>query len=266
MPEGDTVHKLADAIGRTLTGRVAQRVAVRGATLSELAGCRVGAVFAKGKHLFIRLENGLTLRSHLGMYGTWHRYAPGEPWRKPRARAALAVWVPGEVVVCFNAREVELLRSAGIRERNTVRRLGPDLGAETLAADDAVGRARELLEPGTALADVLLDQRVAAGIGNVYKSEILFMERAHPLGTLATTADEALRRLYATAHDLIRANLGGGPRATRRGRPRLWVYGRHGRSCLRCGTPIRYARLGATMRSTYWCPRCQPPRARADRT
>ncbi|NIR28257.1 MAG: hypothetical protein GWN84_02765 [Gammaproteobacteria bacterium] len=257
MPEGDTVHKLADAIGRTLAGQVTARVTLRGETVPALAGRRVRAVFAQGKHLFIRFEEGMTLRSHLGMYGSWHRYASGEPWRKPQAQATLALWTPPEVLVCFNAREVELLRSGGIRERNTVRRLGPDLGGEGFCVDEVLRRAREFLEPETLLVDVLLDQRIAAGIGNVYKSEVLFVEKVHPTLPLEAAGDTVLRRLYTAAHDLIRANLGGGPRMTRRGNPPLWVYGRHGRPCLRCDESIRYARLGATMRSTYWCAGCQ---------
>ena len=107
---------------------------------------------------------------------------------------------------------------------------------------------------------MLLDQRIASGIGNVYKSELLFIERVAPLAALRDTPDSVLSALYTRAHVLLRANLGGGPRVTRfeGGRAgRLWVYRRAGAPCLRCNTPIVGAPLGRSLRSTYWCPRCQ---------
>lgn len=259
MPEGDTVHKVARALEHDLTGAVVRRVTVEGRPIPGLAGRRVSGIFAKGKHLFIRLEGDAEMRSHLGLYGAWHRYAPAEPWRKPEARASLALWTGHAVFVCFNAREVELLREAGIGERKVMERLGPDLGAPKPDLEIAVRRARELIEAEVPMVDVLLNQRAACGIGNVYKCEVLFLEGVHPRATLGAVADGVLHRLYGTAHRLIRVNLGGAPRATRAGSgPRLWVYGRGARPCLRCGTPIRYGRLGRSQRASYWCPHCQP--------
>jgi endonuclease-8 len=261
MPEGDTVHKLAVALEGSLVGRALVRGEVWGAPIALPASTRVTRVFARGKHLFVETDAGLLVRSHLGMHGSWHRYAPGEPWRRPARQASLVLETGAEVLVCFNAREVECLPAAGLRHRDLAARLGPSLLDPGLSPAQIAGRARSALPPGTPLADLLLDQGVASGVGNVYKSEVLFLEGRAPLAPLASVDDEALAALYARARDLMARNLGGGPRVTRLdgdGAGGLWVYGRRGRPCLRCGTPVRYARLGRTRRSTYWCPRCQP--------
>jgi endonuclease-8 len=260
MPEGDTIHKLATALRPRLVGQVLVRARWPRGDARRLAGRRVEAVWALGKHLLMALEGGWVLRSHLGMYGVWHHYAPGEPWRRPQRQAALALWTAREVLVCFNARETELLREDGIRLTNLEHRLGPDLLGEGFDAAGAVTRARELLQPEAPLVDVLLDQRVACGIGNVYKSEVLFLEGHHPLARLSDTPDAVLVALYTTARDLLRRNLGGGPRVTRfadDGLGRLWVYRRKGEPCLRCGERVQALRAGKDLRSTYFCPACQ---------
>lgn len=269
MPEGDTIYKIAAALRPALEGAVLRRLRVgRGPHLSagcargeDFEGRRVVRVYSEGKHLFIELEGGLLVRSHLGLHGSWHRYRPGEAWRRPERRASLALWTEQDVFVCFNAREVECLNPAGFRRADLSARLGPDLLSPHPDLDAVVRRARELLDPEARLADALLDQRIAAGIGNVYKSEVLFLRGRHPDALLQTASDPVLRGLFEAARDLLLRNLGGGPRTTRfaaDGRGKLWVYGRAGRPCYRCGTRIRFARSGRGMRSTYWCPACQP--------
>lgn len=260
MPEGDTVHKLAGILRPLLVGATLEQARLaRMAGAERLAGVQVEAVEATGKHLLVRLANGLTLRSHLGMYGSWHRYAPGEPWRKPVRQASIVLWTAHAVLVCFHAREVVLEPTAGLAQRDRLERLGPDLLGPDFDARAAVVRARALQGPDAPLVDMLLDQRVAAGIGNVYKSEVLFLERIAPDRRLADAPDDRVAGLYDRARALLAANLGGGPRITRpEPGPDLWVYGRRREPCLRCGTPIRYARLGHDLRSTYWCPACQP--------
>jgi len=127
-------------------------------------------------------------------------------------------------------------------------------------ADGLVRRAREILDADALLADALLDQRVASGIGNVYKSEVLFIERFSPATPIAGVDDRDLGRCFETAADLLRRNLGGGRRVTRIANDqagRLWVYGRGGQPCLVCDTPIRSRRIGRHHRGTYWCPVCQ---------
>jgi endonuclease-8 len=194
------------------------------------------------------------------MYGTWHRYREGETWRKPRCQASLELLTDDDVFVCFNAKEVELVATASVRERILKTRLGPDLIDAETNPRIVVRRARALLSAETPMVDVLLDQRVAAGIGNVYKSEVLFIRQCPPLRSLESINDTALEACYATAADLLRRNLGGGRRITRFERDdagRLWVYGRGNLPCLRCGTRISYARLGKDLRGTYWCAGCQ---------
>lgn len=278
MPEGDTVHRTAAYLAERLLGRAVRSVRLgRGpkiglgcpsapGPLPGLEGRAVEEVSAEGKHLWIRFEGGLALRSHLGLHGSWHRYGLGEPWQKPAERASLVLETDEDVLVCFQAREVECLRSGGFRRTDLAARLGPDLLSPDVDIRLLPARARRLLAPETALTDVLLHQRVAGGIGNVYKSEVLFLRRANPFGCLADLPDEALAALFETARELLRKNLGPGSRTTRfadDGRGRLWVYGRAGRPCFTCGTRIRYGRSGASQRSTYWCPRCQetPPGA-----
>lgn len=263
MPEGDTIHKLAAYLGEHLVGRTVQQAAVLGRPLA-LRGEAVTAADARGKHLLLRFAGGAVLRTHLGMHGSWHRYPAdgGAPRVRGRVSVVFTVSAPPvvEVFACYNAREVELLAAGSRRERDLASHLGDDLlgAAPDLAAIAA--RARRLLGPGTLLVDVLLDQRVAAGIGNVYKSELLFLAGLPPTTTLGDIADDRLQALYADARRWLTANLGGGPRTTRTtadGAGRLWVYNRTGRPCHRCRTPIAAARLGARPRGTWWCPACQ---------
>lgn len=261
MPEGDTIHTLAGALDPRLRGQTLAGGRIAAHPDLQLAGRRVGPVTARGKHLFIELDGELVLRSHLGMHGSWHRYARGEAWKKPERHASIVLETPTDVVVCFHAREVQLLAADRAARFDLQRELGPDLVVELPPADEVLKRAAVFLEPGDPVADLLLDQRVASGVGNVYKSEVLFVERLHPLTRADRLGEERVAPLLATAHRLLRANLHGGPRVTRErrdGAGDLWVYRRHGRPCLRCGTRIESARLGRGRRSTYWCPRCQP--------
>lgn len=259
MPEGDTIHRIAEAIRPDLQGRTLNRVQSREPDLEGLAGRRVAGVQALGKHLLIEFEGGLVLRSHLGMYGSWHRYAASEPWRKPASRASLALWVGEVVLVCFNARELRCLTTDGLAWRDLERHLGPDLIGRQVDHGELCARAQRLLGPNAPLVDVLLDQRVARGIGNVYKSELLYIQRLHPLQVLGGVPDLALTELFRKASELLRQNVRPGPRVTRRSAhgPRLWVYGRRGLPCLCCGEGVRGRTLGRAPRPTYWCETCQ---------
>ncbi len=260
MPEGDTVHKLAAYLAPLLTGQCLTLARIRDHPDAQLAGLKVTDVSAHGKHLFIHLDDGRVLRSHLGMRGSWHHYRAGAAWDRPAWQAAIELHVAGQVLVCFHPREVALDHSHGPAQRDLVTHLGPDLLAADLDADLIVQRARTLLSADTPMADVLLDQRVAAGIGNVYKCETMFLMGIPPRQTLAQTSDDSLRATYLEAARLLRANTRPGRRETRRSMEAagtLWVYGRKDQPCHRCGTPICYARLGRHQRSTYWCPLCQ---------
>lgn len=260
MPEGDTVFKVAAYLRPELQGRRLVAGLARAGETLDLAGRRVGEVFASGKHLFIELDDRELLRSHLGMWGSWHGYAPDEPWQRPRRQAAIVLDTGERVFVCFNPRQVELLRRGGVRRRRLAVTLGPDLLAPGVAFDTILARARAIADTGAPIVDALLDQRIASGIGNVYKSEVLFLEGLDPHTPTGRIGDEALLHLYRRAGELLADNVHAGPRVTRHAADdagRLWVYGRTGRPCLRCDAPIRSARLGKGLRSTFWCPACQ---------
>lgn len=213
MPEGDTLRKLSRALGPRLLGRQVRITRLRGApTHARLPSGRVEAVEALGKHLLIRIAGtdgrGQVLRTHLGLWGGWHQYAPAESWRKPARQAWVVMEAAGAVFVCFNAQAVEVMRADGVRGQVLRARLGPDLLAEDTDIAPLPARAREILTADAPLTDVLLDQRVAAGIGNEYKSELLFLAGLSPHRTLGSVDDETLVSLFALARDLLLRNLG----------------------------------------------------------
>jgi endonuclease-8 len=227
-----------------------------------VVGTRVTDVEPLGKHMLIRFDNGLTLHTHLRMGGTWHRYAPGEAWRVPAWRAKVVLEVPEHVVVCFNAPVAELMEDRAVDRHPALVSLGPDLLRTDFSAEEAYARLRARADDE--VAEAITDQRVMAGVGNVYKSEILFIEGVNPWTHVSAISDEKLQTLIATAGRLLRDNVDPARprRITTRGDPAargsVWVYGRLNRPCVRCGTPIRVRRQGALNRPTYWCPRCQP--------
>ncbi len=218
-------------------------------------GERIESVVARGKYLLVAFEGGLTLRTHMKMTGSWHLYETGARWRKGAHLARVVIEADnGWTAVCFQAPVVETFhRAAG--EPPALASLGPDLTAAEPDLDVAVQRVARFAPAETEIADVLLDQRLASGIGNVYKSEVLFLHGVDPFTPVAELDDGRLRGLYRTAHDLLRANLGRARRTTYRGG--VAVYGRPGQPCPRCGTPVRACRQGPLARSTYWCPVCQ---------
>jgi len=279
MPEGDTVHQVAEYLRQRLIGVPIDAANVPSLPGLDLEGRRITQVATHGKHLFFVFEEGGVLRSHLGMHGSWHRYPRGQAWKRPARQASIELHAGGQVYVLFQAEEVEWFRRGAVRDRQIDRRLGPDLMASDPSIETILLRARQFLEPETIVADLLLDQRIAAGIGNVYKSEVLFLEAVLPRRPIGLLDDEAVERMFQTARRMLLHNAGPGPRVTTRELPRriaeknqgptppgvqrptatarLWVYGRSGRPCRACGAPIRSERMGRHWRSTYWCPRCQ---------
>ena len=164
------------------------------------------------------------------------------------------------IFVCFNAAQVEILRSTGVRQRILQVALGPDLIDDRVDYQHILTRARDLLAANTPILDVLLDQRVASSIGNVYKSEVLFLAGWHPEVHLRHLSDAQLKQIYRLAIRLLKQNKRDGSRITRHINDDagiLWVYGRRGKPCLRCEDVIKSAKLGKGMRSTYWCQTCQ---------
>jgi endonuclease VIII len=219
------------------------------------AGVTVTAVEAVGKHLLVSFDDGTVLQTHLRMSGSWHLYEQGARWRKPAHLARVVIATATHQAVCFSAPVVRTTKG----ETPAVDHLGPDLCTPEADLDEVIARMASTPEPGTTIAEVLLDQRVAAGIGNVYKSEVLWAERLDPRTPIEEVPAELRRRLVETAARLLRANLTTARRTTVPGG--LAVYRKARRPCRRCGTPIRTARWGEQARSTYWCPRCQVPPA-----
>jgi endonuclease VIII len=262
MPEGDTIRRIVRALAVELPGRTLDRLELRDrGEITELAGRRITGVEAVGKHMLVHMDGGWSLRAHLGMNGRWvRRHA-----REARPRGATATMVVGDAVyTCERAYSVETVRTAAIRSHPKLARLGPDLLADPAPVAAAVSRAWQPAYRDREIGDLLLDQRVAAGIGNVYKSEVLFECRVHPRSRVAEVGEGGLERLFERASAQMRANLRTRRRTTvplaRRPRPssaRLWVYGREGKPCLACGTRIERFLQGDMGRSTYWCPRCQ---------
>ena len=252
MPEGDTILRTARSLRTWLEGRTitAARSPVLGSRAERLVGRTVTGVEARGKHLLIRLDDDASLHTHMKMTGSWHVYSAGERWRRPPHQARLVLDVDGgRVAVCFNAPVVELLTVAGELLHPSLRGLGPDVLGTPLDVDGVRRRARAL-PPDTPVGDVLLDQRVVAGIGNIYRCDALFVRRVHPSTPVRDLDDAALGALVSTAAELMRTNV-----EERRHQP--WVHGRAGRPCRRCGTAIRARRQGPHARTAYWCPRCQ---------
>jgi len=261
VPEGDTLHRTAARLRPVLAGQTLTRFeAPRLLGDRPKPGVTIADVEAVGKHLLIHFADGLTLRTHLRMSGSWHLYRTGERWRKPRHLVRALVAVDGWEAVCFAAPVVQTYRPAHPggalgTDLDPVGHLGPDLCRADADVDECVHRMGELPEPDAEIATVLLDQRVAAGVGNVYKSEVLFACRVNPFAPLSSIDPDTRRDLYRTASTMLMANLDGGRRVTAPGG--LAVYGKGRRPCPRCSTPIEVRRQGEAARTTSFCPWCQ---------
>lgn len=261
MPEGDTIHRAAATLRPALVGQPLERFdAPRLPPPFPEPGVDVTSVEARGKHLLIRFGDGHVLHTHLRMTGSWHLYRPGERWQRSRRAVRAVVAVPDAVAVCFDAPVVELLDDAALLRHPGLQRLGPDLCLPDPDLDEAVRRFAALPAPDAPVVTALLDQRVAAGIGNVYASELCFLERVHPTTPVHAVPAPVRRALLERGGILLRRNLATVRRTTVPNAPdgSLWVYGRAGQACRRCGTPIEADRIGEHARITYWCPACQP--------
>lgn len=262
MPEGDTVHRNARVLNREMQGRTLARFFVRDrGDVRELAGRTVTLVEARGKHLLVHMDGGWILRVHLGMKGRWVRRHVSE--RTPRRMTAMLV-ADDTAWICDGAFTAELMRAETLRTHARLSRLGPDLLADPPDIAAAVRRACMPAHANREIGDLLMDQRVAAGIGNVYKSEVLFECRVHPRTRMHELPAEKVTELFERAAHLMRLNLLTRRRTAvplrRRPTPssqRLWVYMRKGKPCLDCGTKIERFMQGDMSRSTYFCPVCQ---------
>jgi endonuclease-8 len=274
MPEGDTIFRAARTLNQALAGQTVVHFATALVHLarvdddSGIAGRVVERVEAVGKHLLMTFSGGLILRTHMRMNGSWHIYRPGERWQLPRYHMRIQIETSDWVAVAFKVHVAEFIREAALARHEPLATLGPDLLSDSFDRIEAIARLRA--QADRPIGEALLDQRLLAGIGNVYKSEVLFLTGIHPERSITSLSDDTLGALVDKAQQLLRLNVSeqsgagivtyrGLRRTTGRMKPEdsLWVYGRGGRPCRRCQTPIAFKKSGFDARVTYWCPKCQ---------
>ncbi len=254
MPEGDTLVRAAAGLRPWLLNRrvTGARARQPGPQVERIVGARITGVDTAGKNLLLRLDNGLEVRTHLGMHGSWHRYRPGEAWRRPPSRARLVLEVEGSVAVCFDAPTVELFEQRAAHLHPSLARLGPDLLTDDADLDEAFRRLRDPARADVEIGPALLDQRALAGIGNEVKNAVLWLAGVSPFARVRALDDTTLRGLVERSRAVLRESAATGRR------PRT-VYRRAGRPCPRCGTLVRVEHQGSDLpRLTFWCPACQP--------
>jgi endonuclease-8 len=272
MPEGPTIHNTADLLRDALQGQQITRLhsplkkAANEGWAEKINGQSVRAVRVHGKNLFIDFANDWTLYTHMLMWGAWHIYAQGEPWRKEARKARVVLETATHCAVLFSAPVCQLLHASELATHPTSA-LGPDLLADTFgSAERAEIRHRLQAQENASLGEAIMNQTVMAGIGNILKSEILFAARIHPERPAASLSDDEFDRLIATSKDMMRRAYETHsftqvflPPALRQATGRLgYVYGRSGQVCLRCGGTIAMVREGPMQRMTFFCPACQP--------
>ena len=274
MPEGDTIFRAARTLNRALAGQTVTRFESAFPRLnrvdaeSPIRGRVIARVESRGKHLLIWFAGDLVLRTHMRMNGSWHVYRPGERWQRPHRDMRIVIETAAFHAIAFNVPVAELIAGDALARVPVLNDLGPDPLSEHFDAAEALRRIRSRSD--LEIAEALLDQTLIAGIGNEYKSEVLFGARINPFAVVGDLSDDQLSAIVSTAVSFMRANVldsassrnvtyAGLRRTTRRADPgeRLWVYARAGRPCRRCGTPISRRKQGPYARSTYWCERCQ---------
>jgi len=253
MPEGDSIYRAAQALHRALAGRTVtsfETVLPKLARVDDDApvkGRTIERVRPAGKNLIIEFSGDLHLHTHMKMNGSWHIYRPGERWQRPRRDMRIVISTDDYVAVAFTVPVAEFHSSRTLARNDDLRGMGPDLLGATFDRDEALRRIRA--RANEEIANVLLNQRVLAGIGNIWKSETLFCAGVDPFTRAAELDDARLERIVDCAYKLLRHSA--------EGRSTFAVYSRGGDPCRRCGTPIRYRKQGDGARSTYWCPKCQ---------
>ncbi len=276
MPEGDTIFRTARNLGRALAGkpvigfRSTFPLLTRFNDDTPLVGQTVDQVEARGKWLLIHFSGGGILTSHLLMNGRWHIYRQGERWQAPRFHMRIVIENSEYQAVGFRVPVARMHTEKSLARDIHVAQPANDLLSEEFDAEAALGRL--MARPHEALADALLDQTVLAGVGNVFKSEICFVQGLHPFRAVGTLTRDKAAATIASAQKLLRANVledSGDLIVTFRGQQRrtthasdpsasLWVYSRAGEPCRRCGGRIRRRIQGEDARVTFWCPLCQP--------
>jgi endonuclease-8 len=278
VPEGDAIFRTARALHDALAGKVVTGFDTGYAHLSQeehdlrLIGRTIEKCEAAGKHCLIFFSGDVILRTHMRMSGSWHLYRPGERWFKSKNAMRVRLDTADWVAVAFDVPVAEFLTQRELNTRSPIAQLGPDLLKPDFDRDEAI---RRILASGDrTIAMTLLDQRTVAGIGNVYKSETLFVAGVNPYTPASLVPVADLERVLETARQLLKDNVREGAAPGIRTRRTLkvfdrgsgyddhtWVYGRRGKPCRKCGTPIEMKKDGLEARPTFWCPECQPMRS-----
>ena len=276
MPEGDTIFRTARALGRALAGkpvtgfRSTYPLLTRFDDETPLAGQTVEAVESRGKWLLIHFSGGGTLATHMLMSGSWHIYRPGERWQQPRVTMRIVLENSEYIAVGFRVPVAKMLKPEELARAKKIPAPAIDVLSEEFNAEEVVRRV--MAHGGEEIADVLLHQEVLAGVGNVFKSEICFVTGVNPFCKVAALSGATVAGLISHAQKLVAANVledSGDAIVTYGGRRRrtthesdpgasLWVYGRSGEPCRRCGEAVRRRIQGPDARVTFWCASCQP--------
>lgn len=276
MPEGDSIFRTARSLGRALVDkpiigfRSNYPLLTRFHDDTPLTGQLVDQVEPRGKWMLMYFSSGSILATHLLMSGSWHIYRPGEPWQKPARHMRIVIENSEYVAVGFNVPVAEMHTAQSLARDRRI----PCSNIDVLSAAFDPDAAAERLHAYSSeeVGDVLLNQKVLAGVGNVFKSEICFLTGINPYCRVTTLTQPQIVALIATAQRLIAANVfedSGNMIVTFRGLRRrtthqsdpgesFWVYSRHGQPCRRCGDPIRRRIQGHDARVTFWCRLCQP--------
>jgi endonuclease-8 len=279
MPEGDTIYRAARALEKAIGGKVVTGFETGLAKLASVnddapvVGRAVEKVEARGKWCLIYFSGDLILVTHMLMSGTWHIYRTGEKWWQPKSRMRVAITCGEMQAVVFNVPIAEFHTARSLERSSQVPKLGVDVLGDEYSVEAGVRAMRERAasHPEDEVGVVLLNQRVMAGLGNVYKSEVPFAAGVNPFRQMRTLTAREMEKMAEVAQKYMKANVAegtgegivtysGNRRTTHsmHAGDRLWVYGREGEECRRCGAAIMMRKQGAQVRSTYWCPECQP--------
>lgn len=279
MPEGDTIHRSARALQKALAGKVVTGFETGLAPLarvnddSPLVGRVVEKVESRGKWCLVYFSGDLILVTHMLMSGTWHLYRTGEKWWMERSRMRVVVRTADWEAVAFNVPIAEFHTARSLERSSEVPKLGPDILSDEFSLEGGVARLKSYgaEHPEAEIAVVLLNQRVMAGLGNVYKSEVAFAAGVNPFRPMRTLSEREMETMVDFSMKYMKANVvdgkgdgiviySGNRRTTHAmdREERLWVYGRQGLECRRCGAIVMMRKQGEQARSTYWCPECQP--------
>jgi len=259
MPEGDTIHRAASAMRTALGGKAMTRFdAPRLIGPVPQAGRTIEKVESHGKHLEIEWDNGMILHTHMRLSGSWHLYRQGEKWRRPYEQMRASLENADWVAVCFNAPLVETYRRPDKRRHPGMGRLAPDLCRPDADLGLLVNLLLSYPDADERIAEVMLDQRVMHGVGNVYRCEVLWATGISPFARVGDLSEADAVRLVNTAASQVRAHIDHPERVTANDvSGGLAVYGRNGQRCPRCTGSVDMRRMGLHNRILYWCPGCQ---------